>query len=113
MKDFLIIALAVYRGTTLLNKDEGPFAIFSKFRRWVGIRIDVEVETDLETGITTEKIVEYPENEWAKMVSCPYCLSGYIALIVLLTLKVLRPFWLWLGIWGLVDIVLTLTNDRR
>lgn len=113
MKDLLIIALAVYRGTTLLNKDEGPFAIFSKFRRWVGIRIDVEVETDLETGITTEKIVEYPEGEWAKMVHCPYCLSGYIAIIVFLTYKYLKPFYLWLGVWGIVDLLITLTDDRR
>lgn len=112
MKDLLLTTLAIYRITTLLKYDEGPFEVFSKFRRWVGIRIEVEVETD-EFGITTEKIVEYPEGEWAKMVHCPYCLSGYIALFALLTLKPLKPVYYWLGIWGAIDILLTITNDRR
>lgn len=104
MKDFLIIALAAYRLTTLLNKDEGPFEVFSRFRRWVGIRIETS-----EVGM----IEEYPENEWAKMVYCPFCLSGYLVLFVLLTLKIFKPVYYWLGIWGAIDILLTFTNDRR
>lgn len=63
---FIVIAFAVFRLTSLLHRESGPFAIFDKFRYMIGIRN--------EGG----RIIA--RNELAEAFICFMCLSVWIAL---------------------------------
>jgi len=65
--ELLIIALAAWRLTSLLNVEAGPYNVLSKFRHLVGIRID-------EYG------QPYGTNQLAEMVNCSWCLSLWVGL---------------------------------
>lgn len=113
MRDFIIIALAIYRGVTLINKDEGPYEIFLKFRRWAGVE-QVQFTAKNEHGIEEIlEIREVPTTEFAKLIHCPYCLSIWVGTAFFLTYRFFKTFYLLLGILGLVDLFITFTNDRR
>ena len=68
--DFLVLSLATWRLSSLIATpgDDGPFDMFGKFRKLVGVRLD-EV-----TG------VYYGTNVVAKAVECVWCTSFWIGL---------------------------------
>lgn len=66
MLDFLIDALATWRLTSLLHREEGPFSVFDELRDKIGVKYDVNN-------------MPYGENEVAKAFSCMWCLSVWIS----------------------------------
>ena len=68
--DFLVLSLATWRLSSLIATpgDDGPFDMFGKFRKLVGVRLDEK------TG------VYYGTNEIAKGIICIYCVSVWIGL---------------------------------
>ena len=83
--DLILIALAVYRLTKFVMIDDGPFDLMLKARDWVFDRFD--------------------EEHWInKGLSCPWCISFWLSLVVLFLPAVV--YW-WLGIAGLVSLLFT------
>lgn len=72
---FIIASFAVWRVTSLLNREAGPFAILDYFRQFIGI-ID-------------DKGRKVAKNELAELFICPFCLSVWVALPFAL---ILYPF---------------------
>lgn len=58
----IILGLAVWRVTSLLVDEEGPWEIFCRLRQWAGVRYDVRSEA-------------YGTNVVAKAMCCVWCLS--------------------------------------
>ncbi len=77
--NFLIVALAVWRISSLLVNEEGPFGIFEKLRYLVGVRYDEHSER-----IGTNVIAE--------VLTCVWCISIYLGALgaILLTNSVLE-----------------------
>lgn len=65
--DFVLAAFACWRVTSLIVNEDGPFDIFAKFRRWVGVRFD-------------ERSNRYGENIFAKALICVWCTSVWVAI---------------------------------
>lgn len=70
MLDFLILSLATWRLSSLIAvpDDDGPWEMFLRFRKFVG------VEYDDETGFF------YGKNEFAKGILCVWCISFWVGL---------------------------------
>lgn len=84
MLEFVVLALATWRLTSLLVWEDGPFEVFARLRRRLGVRYD-------------ESSVAYGTNWLAKGVVCPACVSvwfgfGWAGLYFLW-----EPFW-WLAL---------------
>lgn len=69
MTDLLILSLAVYRITMLLVSEFGPYDVLERFRRWVGVHYDENLQ---RTG----------SNEIAKALTCVWCTSVWLGLAV-------------------------------
>ena len=69
--NFLIVALAVWRISSLLVNEEGPFGIFERFRYLIGVRYDEQSE-------------RYGKNVFASLFVCVWCLSFWIGLFAAL-----------------------------
>lgn len=67
MLDFVILALATWRLTSLLVWEDGPFQVFARLRHLLGVRYD-------------EQSQPYGSNWLAKGVICPACASMWFAL---------------------------------
>lgn len=98
-----LYGLALFRGTILLYREKGPWNIFSKLREKAGIQIvewlDID-ERDVPHTIQERKA----EGFWAELLNCPYCLSGWLAILAAIGYKSkLADFIaLWLALWGVV-----------
>lgn len=66
---YFITALGVWRITNILMYEDGPYEIFSRFRKWVGT-----------------------ESELGKMFSCFWCLSVTVSILVTIFIC-FRPDW--------------------
>lgn len=71
-------SLATWRITSLLVQETGPYDVFNKFRDLVGIEYN-------------EFSRRIPTNEFAKMFSCFWCCSIWVATALVLVQR--RPFW--------------------
>lgn len=111
-KDIIILALAIYKGVVLINKDEGPYEIFLKFRRWLGIE-QRQIEELNEFGITELVTKEVATTEFSKLIHCPFCLSVWLGAMFFLTYKYFKPLYLLLGVLGLTDLFIVWVNDKR
>lgn len=77
--DFLVLALAVWRISSLLVNESGPYTILDLFRHQVGVRY-------------TDKGESYTTNELAELFSCIWCLSIWIGGLVTI-LYYFFPIW--------------------
>lgn len=68
MLDFLVLALATWRLTSLLVWEDGPFEVFARIRHLLGVRYD-------------EQSRPYGKNWFAKGVVCPACASVWFGFI--------------------------------
>lgn len=63
----LLAVLVIFRIARLITVDEGPFGIFSRFRKW-----------------TAGLAAQAPRYSWrwtlGEIFSCPYCIGIYLAL---------------------------------
>ncbi len=80
----IILALAIWRLSSLLTAEEGPYGIFSKFRDragvfYIGNRVDAY-------------------GELAKLFSCTWCLSVWIGAIASVAYYYLREPIVWLSL---------------
>lgn len=67
----LLLILATWRVTYLLSTEAAPFELAARFRHLIGVRYN-------------EGSKPYATNELAKMVLCPFCLSVWIAPLMIL-----------------------------
>lgn len=63
--DLAILALATWRLASLAASEDGPYRILARFRHWAGVRYDPQGGP-------------FGNNEFAKMLACPYCNSVWI-----------------------------------
>lgn len=100
---FIIYALAVYRFTLLLHEEIGPFNIFTRIRAAAGVRKGVTI-----IGDETKEYTYTTGSFWAELITCPYCLSGWIALLAIIGWRTRKLDWLawWGGVWGVVHLML-------
>lgn len=75
LEHFIIAALATYRLTRLIHKEDGPFDIAARFRTWAGIKFD-EYSNPYSTG------------QLSAAINCPYCLSVWIGIGVTILLGI-------------------------
>ncbi len=74
--DLLILALATWRATSLLNNEDGPGEVFAKIRSKLGVKYD-------------EHSKAYGTNIVAEAVCCIFCLSVWFGLFW----TILYPAW--------------------
>jgi hypothetical protein len=65
--DFIIGIMTVYRLSSLLSYENGPFEIFVRIRRWAGIMHDDE-------GIP----IQWPRTFFGELLSCLWCNSVWM-----------------------------------
>ncbi len=84
----LVAILAVYRLAILLSQDDGPGDWFLVIRTWLGA---YDYERD-PTPVPPGEPVHYrPRTNLGRLISCPRCLSVWLALPL--------AAWLWWGAW--------------
>jgi hypothetical protein len=66
--EFIILALATWRLSSLLVNEEGPFSVFTNLRYLAGVRFD-------------EYSQSYGKNVVADALQCVWCASVWIAII--------------------------------
>lgn len=79
IETLVVLGLGVYRLALLLTEEDGPFMVFTKFREVLGIQH------------VNGNPVFWPNNYIAQMLSCIYCTSLTLA-IVLWGLSLWQPF---------------------
>jgi hypothetical protein len=83
---FLILALATWRVSSLLTQEPGPFHIFEKMRKQLGIVHD-------DSG----RPIMIPGKFLPELFSCVWCLSIYVGFWWFLMWSLWPPF-LWVAI---------------
>ena len=68
--DFLVMALAVWRVSSLFVDERGPFDLFVKIRELAGITHDENKE-----------VAVIPERFWPQLLSCVWCFSMWAAIV--------------------------------
>lgn len=84
--DILILALAVWRASSLLANEDGPYNIFERARMRLGARY-------LEDGVT-----RHGTNELSKGVICVWCNSVWIGAIAALAYYLAPTLTTWLAL---------------
>lgn len=76
--DFVILGLATWRLTSLLVNEEGPWDIFARLRRKLGVRYN-------------ERSVAYGTNLWSDLLLCTWCASVWTGASISLAYLISRP----------------------
>lgn len=84
MIEFLILGLAVWRLSSLLVHEEGPFDIFLRFRHWSGVGY-------------TEYSNRVGKNEFARALICLWCTSVWVGIIAALLYAIFREPVVWMA----------------
>lgn len=87
MLDLLLVGLVAYRLAKFITMEDGPFDIALKIREWIFRRYG-------------------PETWINKGLSCPYCVSFWLALIAAYLLAP-EPLWYWLAGAGVASLAFT------
>ena len=67
--DFGLLALVTFRLSCMLVLETGPWDVFVKFRRAIGVRYDEYSEVVADGMI-------------AQLFTCPYCVSVWVGLVI-------------------------------
>jgi len=67
--DYLILALATWRLSSLIVNEAGPWDLLAKFRAWIGIYYDDHSEVQ-------------GKNVVARAMTCVWCISIWVALFL-------------------------------
>jgi len=65
---FLVLILAVWRISSLVTHEDGPYKVFLRFRLWAGVQYQAQ------TGDS------YASNEFAAVLKCLWCNSVWLSL---------------------------------
>jgi hypothetical protein len=82
--EFIILALAVWRLSSLLVHEEGPFDIFLSLRHRAGVAY-------------TEYSNRIGKNEIARALVCLWCTSVWVGIVVVLLYVILGDLVVWLA----------------
>lgn len=75
--------LAAYRLTHLFVYEDGPFSVFDWIRHRTGISVENEwLVTTLDTKDFDLQETVHAEGFWAELLTCPFCLSVWFAVLV-------------------------------
>lgn len=97
MVEFVLLVLASWRLTSLIVQEDGPFEIFARLRRLIGVRYDEYNQPIIYT------------NTFARGITCVWCASMWVSFLA----SFLSPYsanvrtfiFNWLGISALVIAV--------
>ncbi len=79
--DVFLAAMATWRLTLMVINENGPYMIFSKFRTWAGVSVNIETgELNTPTNLS-------------KLITCSFCLSFWVG-IGFMEIFFLAPSWL-------------------
>lgn len=81
----IVAALAVLRISYMLVAEEGPFLIFVRWRKRIGVRYD-------------EHSQQYATNEFAKLFTCVYCLSLWVSLVFVIAYWLVPDVVFWVSL---------------
>lgn len=84
--NLILAILATYRITNLFVNEEGPYNIFGKIRTKLQI-YNITLEDGTVRSIVNELNRKHYMVQLSKLLTCIWCLSPYIAVIVLLMLS--------------------------
>jgi hypothetical protein len=82
---FLMLTLAVWRVTSLLHREDGPWYIFAQLRKFIGVYYD---EFSRLQG----------RNVVARALTCFWCSSVYVAFPFAFLMPGYNPFVTWLAL---------------
>ncbi len=82
--DLLILGLAVWRVSSLIVHEEGPWAIFRRLRYWVGERPEITMNRD---GDRQDNCV----NHFCRGYICVACNSVWLGVIVVISYMLYSP----------------------
>lgn len=88
--EFLIMALAVFRLSSLLADERGPYGVFSRLRLWAG---EVILRDNTRSGT----------NEFARGLVCTWCNSVWLGVMVGVGYY-FQPYWV---LWGCLPLALS------
>lgn len=96
--DFLIIALACWRITSLFVREDGPGGIFAKFRNWLGVRYNTYS-------------MPYGTNGFSKAILCIWCSSVWTGLFFAILYIIGGEIFLWFCVPFSFSAVAILINE--
>lgn len=79
--EFIVLALATWRLTSLLVWEEGPLDVFARLRHLLGVRYD-------------QRNQPYGSNWFAKGVVCPACASVWFGFLWAGAYLLWKPAWM-------------------
>lgn len=79
MTRLVMYMLALFRFTALLYEEEGPGGVLLDFRDYLGVSELKEI-VQASDGTIHSNYVRHADGFWAELVSCPFCLSGWLAI---------------------------------
>ena len=85
--EIAVLGMACWRLTSLLYQEKGPFDVFKKLREWMGI-------THIE-----DKPCVYPDKFLCQLFSCVWCLSVWIAAILMISYIFLPIVTIYFSVW--------------
>lgn len=106
-----IYAVATYRFSLLLYEEDGPFDMFDWLRAKAGIRHEIYTEEN-ESGKLETKVDTIAEGFWAKVLDCPYCISGWIAIAATIGVFANNQYADWVAMYGCIWGVVHWTYKR-
>ena len=83
--NYLILALATWRISSLLANEDGPYNIFERLRQWSGVHYDAYSNPQ-------------GSNELAKMLMCILCNSVWVGAALTVTYWLLGDVAIWLSL---------------
>lgn len=103
--DVILASLATHRFTLLLSQEDGPGDVLATFRRKIGIEKILQGD---ELIVTSDTI---PGN----LFLCPYCLSGWVALVLVSILALFpwlaRIIVLWGAVWWVTNLLFDMLGE--
>lgn len=97
------MGFAIWRLSSMIAVEDGPFYVFAKLRHLAGMRYD-------------EHSTPLPQNEFARGLVCVWCLSVWVAMLVSLFYWFCGTMVVWMlfpfALSGVVIAVDTLVNGR-
>ena len=96
----MLLGMACWRLTSLISQEDGPFKVFRKLRELVGI-----------THYNDGKVCEVPDKFWCELLSCPWCLSVWVAGGLTVAYIFLPQVAIYFALWLSLSTVTIMVND--
>lgn len=98
--EFIVLALACWRLTSLFSQESGPFKLFVKIRERLGV-------THYDSG----QVCEVPDKFWCNLITCPWCLSVWMASGLTLAYIFLPQIAIYFALWLSLSTITIMVND--